>query len=105
MKSVLTAACAVAMALSASLLVAPATAAVTSLPKQVIAQSDAAPQLVQAQRKRIDRRYDRRRGYNRRFVPGRRYGRPPPNWRRYNSRPGNWRTRGCVIVGPLWFCP
>lgn len=34
-----------------------------------------------------DRRYDRYRG-----------------WNRYSSRPGNWRSRGCVAVGPIWFC-
>lgn len=101
----LTTAVAVAIALSAALFAAPSSAAVTSLPKQAIAQSDTAPQLVHAQRKRLDRRYDRRRGVRQRYTPGRRYGRPPPNWRRYNGRPGNWRSRGCVTVGPLWFCP
>lgn len=35
-----------------------------------------------------DNRYDRYRG-----------------WRRYNSRPYNYRARGCVVVGPIWFCP
>lgn len=39
------------------------------------------------------------------YRPGYRYRNAPPNWRRYDSRPGNWRTRGCVIVGPIWFCP
>lgn len=40
-----------------------------------------------------------------RYVPGRRYSAPPHGWRRYGARPGDWRTRGCVMVGPLWFCP
>lgn len=26
-------------------------------------------------------------------------------WNRYSYRPYNWRTRGCVVVGPMWFCP
>ena len=26
-------------------------------------------------------------------------------WRRYHARPYNWHRRGCVMVGPLWFCP
>ena len=26
-------------------------------------------------------------------------------WHRYHSRPWNWRTRGCVIIGPIWYCP
>lgn len=26
------------------------------------------------------------------------------SWNRYGSRPYNWRSRGCVAVGPVWFC-
>jgi hypothetical protein len=26
-------------------------------------------------------------------------------WHRYHSRPWNWRSRGCAVVGPVWFCP
>lgn len=26
------------------------------------------------------------------------------NWNRYDSRPRGWRNRGCVAVGPIWFC-
>ena len=51
-------------------------------------------------RGRFDRNLDRRR-----WVPGRRYDAPPPRWRRYGGRPRDWRSRGCVIVGPVWFCP
>ena len=47
------------------------------------------------------RKYNNRRKYH----AGRRYNRAPSNWRRYSSRPYGWRTRGCVIVGPVWFCP
>jgi len=39
------------------------------------------------------------------YRPGYRYRNAPPNWSRYDGRPGDWRTRGCVIVGPVWFCP
>ena len=41
----------------------------------------------------------RARGHRGYYHGGRRYG------HRYYSRPYNWRSRGCVIVGPLWFCP
>lgn len=34
----------------------------------------------------------------------RRHG-PPPGWRRYDSRPWDYQTRGCLQIGPLWFCP
>lgn len=46
-------------------------------------------------RHRGDRYYGR--GYARRG--------PPPGWRRYGSRPRDWRTRGCLEIGPAWFCP
>jgi len=39
------------------------------------------------------------------YHPGRRYRSPPRGWRRFDRRPGDWRTRGCIIVGPVWFCP
>jgi hypothetical protein len=26
-------------------------------------------------------------------------------WKRHYSRPYSWRSRGCVAVGPIWFCP
>ncbi len=39
------------------------------------------------------------------FRPGGRYRSAPHGWRSYRTRPGDWRTRGCVLVGPLWFCP
>jgi hypothetical protein len=50
---------------------------------------------------------DMRRGDDRRrFTPGRRYDNAPPGWRRHgNRRPGDWRTRGCILAGPIWFCP
>ena len=54
---------------------------------------------------RIRRKEVRRRSYNRGFRAGQRYDNAPRGWRRHSSRPRDWRTRGCVIVGPLWFCP
>lgn len=64
---------------------------------------------VQARRDRRGLRRDRRdyrRGWrgNRRYYRGG-YRRPPRGWRRYGYRPYNWRSRGCVVIGPLWFCP
>jgi hypothetical protein len=44
-------------------------------------------------------------GPNHRYAPGSRHAKAPPHWRRYGARPQNWQSRGCVIVGPLWFCP
>jgi hypothetical protein len=27
------------------------------------------------------------------------------SWHHYSSRPGDWHDRGCVSVGPMWYCP
>ena len=40
-----------------------------------------------------------------RFVPGHRYHSAPNGWHRYDRRPGDWNRRGCILVGPIWFCP
>jgi hypothetical protein len=37
---------------------------------------------------------------------GRNYGGgPPPGWRSYQRAPYGWEQRGCLQVGPLWYCP
>ena len=68
----------------------------------------------QAQAPVIDVQYHRdrdRRDYRRhappppRYRAGHRYRSAPHGWRRYDRRPGDWNRRGCVMVGPLWFCP
>jgi hypothetical protein len=46
-------------------------------------------------RQRGDRYYGR--GYVRRD--------PPRGWSRFGYRPNDWRTRGCLEIGPAWFCP
>jgi hypothetical protein len=32
-------------------------------------------------------------------------GRAPYGWHSYSYRPYGWANRGCVIFGPLWYCP
>jgi hypothetical protein len=59
--------------------------------------------LVQVQN-RPDWDGDRRRDRDH-YRPGHRYDRAPGHWHRYHSRPHDWRRRGCIIVGPVWFCP
>jgi hypothetical protein len=39
------------------------------------------------------------------YIPGHRYHAAPHGWHRYHARPYDWRTRGCILVGPIWFCP
>lgn len=26
-------------------------------------------------------------------------------WHHFDERPYRWRSRGCVALGPIWFCP
>jgi hypothetical protein len=62
-------------------------------------------QLVQIQDRRRDRSRSRNFRRDRDFRRGRRYRSPPRGWKRYRSRPWNYRRRGCIAIGPLWFCP
>lgn len=39
------------------------------------------------------------------YVPGHRYHNAPRGWHRYSRRPRDWNHRGCILVGPVWFCP
>jgi Ni/Co efflux regulator RcnB len=40
-----------------------------------------------------------------RYRAGHRYAHAPRGWHRHHARPSYWQTRGCIMVGPLWFCP
>jgi hypothetical protein len=93
----------VSAALLAGLCVVPANASPAPAPQAPMAAAD----VVQVQG-RPDDYSGRRRGFDgdrSRYSPGHRYDRAPSHWHRYHSRPRDWRRRGCVIVGPIWFCP
>lgn len=73
---------------------------------------DASSLLVEVQHRHGDKRYHGKRhhgkqhhGKRHRYKPGSRHRAAPRHWRRHSKRPGDWRRRGCVIVGPVWFCP
>ncbi len=101
-----------ALTLSAAMLAlasfTPATAAPLAAPDRAAAHADGLT-LVQYKDKYDRRRYDGpRRNYDgprRGYRAGHRYKHAPKGWHRYSSRPSYWQTRGCVIVGPVWFCP
>lgn len=87
-----------------ALAAAPASAA----PVAPVSIQAAQPVLLQVQYSHRDRpegrdRRDDRRGPPR-YVPGHRYKSAPHGWHRYDRRPRDWNRRGCVMVGPLWFC-
>jgi hypothetical protein len=33
------------------------------------------------------------------------YKHPPKGWRKYSNRPIFWERRGCIVIGPGWYCP
>lgn len=101
-----------ALALSTILLGAVAASPASAVP--AVAKIDGpAAQMSQVEKTQIrkNRRANRNRNWNRnrysrnRFRAGRSYRSAPRGWRRYSSRPYNYRARGCVIIGPVWFCP
>ena len=86
-----------ASALLLAAMLSPAKAAAVNPAARLAAASDNA--LIQVQDR--DRR-DGRRGRDRDFRRDSR--RPPRGWRRYSRRPSDWRRRGCIVIGPLWYC-
>ena len=56
-------------------------------------------------RHRDDRRYRRHVRPAPRYRAGHRYRSAPRGWHRYHARPRDWNRRGCILVGPVWFCP
>jgi Ni/Co efflux regulator RcnB len=90
----------------------------SAMPIAPISSAEAISTAVQAKvekRRVIRKNAERRRHYDRRghhFTPRRHYRGPryhyrhqPRGWRRYHYRPRNWRARGCIVIGPIWFCP
>lgn len=77
-----------------ALAAAPASAA----PVAPVAIQATQPSLLQVQ---YSHRDDHRRP---RYVPGHRYREAPRGWHRYDRRPRDWNRRGCIMVGPVWFC-
>jgi Ni/Co efflux regulator RcnB len=86
--------------------IAPASAAPASAAgASAIQNSEGLVQEVQYRRDRHRHNSHRRRGPSHRYAPGSRHRAAPHGWRRFHHRPRDWRTRGCILVGPLWFCP
>jgi hypothetical protein len=44
-------------------------------------------------------------GHGHRYADSHRYKSVPHGWKHYNYRPYRWEHRGCVIIGPVWYCP
>jgi hypothetical protein len=39
------------------------------------------------------------------YHAGWKYNSAPYGWHNYGYRPYRWAERGCIVVGPLWYCP
>jgi hypothetical protein len=49
---------------------------------------------------KYNKNYYGKKYYKGRYHYGNRY------WNhRYNYRPYNWQALGCIVVGPVWYCP
>ena len=33
------------------------------------------------------------------------YKHAPKGWKSYSYRPMFWERRGCIVIGPAWYCP
>lgn len=97
-----------AIFLASALLLGAALTPATAAPMAPLSSAPAVESaLIQAQYNR-DRDRDYRRNHRAtppRYRAGGRYKSAPRGWNRYDRRPGDWSRRGCVMVGPLWFCP
>ena len=101
----------VAIALSAAVIgfagLAPAQAAPVSGSTLAVAPADGSFTKIQMRDRDFRRGYKKgyKKGHRHGFRPGSRHAHAPRGWHRHSYRPRDWRTRGCVVVGPVWFCP
>ncbi len=107
MLRLLSAAIALTVATSASAMTPAHIAPVAQVSSEMISQAQYHPPRKAPPKKAVPKRVPPKKAAppRHRFTPGSRHAKPPQHWRRYNARPRDWRTRGCIIVGPLWFCP
>jgi hypothetical protein len=99
-----------AIYLAAALLVSgfavSAASAAPVAPLKGVSQQQQVPVIdVQYRHHRDDHRYRRHAPPPPRYRAGHRYRSAPHGWHRYHARPRDWNRRGCIMVGPLWFCP
>ena len=66
--------------------------------------------IVQVGKKNYNKHYNKNyKHYNKNYKyynRGGRYRYGNRNWNhRYYYRPNNWQALGCIVVGPVWYCP
>lgn len=82
-----------------------ATSAWALSPAQIPALPETATNATEVQYTHGHKHANKRRVHRHRYRAGSRHARAPHGWRRHHARPRDWSTRGCIIVGALWFCP
>jgi hypothetical protein len=95
-------------AIALSLLAVSSASALPAAGPKVNSKAIVSPLAVTQVQHKVRHKSRRSHGFSRpapRFVPGHRYHSAPHGWHRFSARPHNWRTRGCILVGPIWFCP
>ncbi len=55
--------------------------------------------------KHYNKNYNKHYNYNYKHGGGRYYYRNRYWGHRYYNRPYNWQALGCIVVGPVWYCP
>jgi hypothetical protein len=88
--------------MSTAALAAPATG---SAPAAAVPETLQQNSVIQIQHRRDDDRRWREQSRRHRYEPGRHYRSAPHGWHRHRHRPRDWYARGCVVIGPVWFCP
>jgi hypothetical protein len=79
-------------------------AAPLTAPPLDLATATSPADLIQAQYRHRDS-HNRRNNRHHRYDRRRSHRHPPHGWRRFGHRPHDWRMRGCIAIGPAWFCP
>lgn len=104
-----------AFAFSAALLGLMSVTPASALPSSAAGPATVQSQAVQLVDHKPGHKYNKYNKYNKfgpkkyyggnKFRPGGRYSNAPKGWHRHSKRPSYWQTRGCIVVGPVWFCP
>ena len=61
--------------------------------------------LVEVGKKHDYKKHGYKRGHYKHDAYKHAYKHPPKGWRSYSSRPIFWERRGCLLIGPGWYCP
>jgi hypothetical protein len=61
--------------------------------------------LILAGKKHDGKRHGYKHGHYKHDAYRHSYKHGPRGWRSYSYRPFGWERRGCIVIGPAWYCP